>query len=107
MSSGVVGAVPHQASSQGLTDPLAFLFVSLSPGCKCDTKGTVSGIAECHQVGLLPSASRHLGACAAVGALQLHPSQQLLEGPVLALSSQRLHHSLGFLKNIGLRPVIN
>ena len=107
VSSGVVGTVPHQASSQGLIDLLACLFISLSPGCKCDTKGTISGIAECQQVGLLLSASRHLRACAVLGVFQLRLSQQLLERPVLMLSSQRLHHNLGLHENIGLRPVIN
>lgn len=73
-----VGTVPHQASSRGLTDLLAFLFISLSPGCKCNTKGTISGIAECQQVGLLLSASRHLRAYAVLGLFQLCLSQQLL-----------------------------
>lgn len=59
VSSGVLGTVLHRASSQRLIDLLAFLFISLSPGCKCDTRGTISGIAECQQVGLLLSASQH------------------------------------------------
>lgn len=98
--------VPHQASSRSLIDLLAFLFIS-SPGCKCNTKGTISGIAECQQVGLLPSASRHPRAGGAVGVFQLRLSQQLLESPVLTLSSQRLHRRLGLRENTGLRPVIN
>lgn len=86
---------------------LAFLFISLSLGCKCDTKGTISRIAECQQVGLLLSASRRLRAWAVLGLFQLRLSQQLLEGPVLTLSSQRLHHNLGLHENTGLRPAIN
>lgn len=108
VSSGVVWVLsPIRLLLGGLTDLLAFLFISLSPGCKCDTRGTISGIAECQQVGLLLSASRHLQESAVLGAFQLRLSQQLLERPVLTPSSQRLHHNLGLHENIGLRPVIN
>jgi len=99
--------ITHHTSSQVLNALLTFLFIFPSPGCKCETKGTISGIAECQQVGLLLSASWHLLICAVWGVFQLCLFQQLLETPILTLNSQRSHHNLCLHDNTGLRPVIN